>query len=166
MSDERLDSCKHLRSDHKTVNTSCVALTFMQWTLHWVHRLINANELGLIFTITENSPDTWSQFVNIGYFKTALDLAHPIRNLKCLLYSSLKGLSFTFSSSVSHHEAVFALMSDVSVCLWIIWHFGLCPSTHTHTHVGFPCFMGTFHRRNGFYTVQTVYSIPLHCPYP
>ncbi len=36
---------------------------------------------------------------------------------------------------------------------------------HTHTVV-FPCFMGTFHRRNGFYTVQTVYSIPLHCPYP
>ncbi len=37
--------------------------------------------------------------------------------------------------------------------------------THTtHTHVGFPCFMGTFHRRNGFYTVQTVYSYPLTLP--
>ncbi len=31
------------------------------------------------------------------------------------------------------------------------------PHTHTHTHtVLFPCFMGTFHRHNGFYTVQTV----------
>ncbi len=28
--------------------------------------------------------------------------------------------------------------------------------THTHAHVVFPCFMGTFHRHNGFYTVQTV----------
>ncbi len=28
--------------------------------------------------------------------------------------------------------------------------------THTHTHVVVPCFMGTFHRHNGFYTVQTV----------
>lgn len=56
VSDERLDSCKHLRSDHKTLNTSCVALACMQGPLHWVHRLINANVLGLIFTITENSP--------------------------------------------------------------------------------------------------------------
>ncbi len=39
--------------------------------------------------------------------------------------------------------------------------------THTHTlaHVGFPCFMGTFHRRNGFYTVQSVCAIALHLPY-
>ncbi len=34
---------------------------------------------------------------------------------------------------------------------------------HTHTHFGFPCFMGRFHRHNDF-TVQTLFSIPL--PYP
>jgi len=33
---------------------------------------------------------------------------------------------------------------------------------NTHTHIGFPCFMGTYHRRNGFYTLQTVYYIPIH----
>jgi len=31
-----------------------------------------------------------------------------------------------------------------------------------HTNVVFACFMGTFHTHNDFYTVQTVYSIPLH----
>ncbi len=36
--------------------------------------------------------------------------------------------------------------------------------THTHTH-WFPFFVGTLHRRNGFYTVQTVFSIALHQPY-
>jgi len=34
--------------------------------------------------------------------------------------------------------------------------------THTHTHVWFTIFVGTPHRRDGFYTVQTVYFIPLH----
>ncbi len=33
--------------------------------------------------------------------------------------------------------------------------------THTHTHLFF-FIVGTFHRRNGFYTVQTVFSIALH----
>ncbi len=37
--------------------------------------------------------------------------------------------------------------------------------TCTHTHVGFLWFTGTFHRRNGFYTVQTVSAIALHLPY-
>ncbi len=42
--------------------------------------------------------------------------------------------------------------------------------THTHTHkhthtCWFLWFMGTLHRRNGFYTVQTVCAIALHLPY-
>ncbi len=45
--------------------------------------------------------------------------------------------------------------------------------THTHTHTHTPhthtCwflwFTGTFHRRNGFYTVQAVCAIALHLPY-
>jgi len=38
--------------------------------------------------------------------------------------------------------------------------------THTHTHTcWFLWFMGTFHRRNGFYTVQAVCAIALHLPY-
>ncbi len=37
--------------------------------------------------------------------------------------------------------------------------------THTHTHTHTCCFLwftGTFHRRNGFYTVQAVGAIALH----
>ncbi len=38
--------------------------------------------------------------------------------------------------------------------------------THTHTHTcWFLWFMGTLHRRNGFYTEQTVCAIALHQPY-
>ncbi len=44
--------------------------------------------------------------------------------------------------------------------------------THTHTHIHththtcwFLWFTGTLHRRNGFYTVQTVCAIALHQPY-
>ncbi len=33
---------------------------------------------------------------------------------------------------------------------------------NTHTHTGIPKIMGTFHRHNGFYTVPTIFSIPLH----
>ncbi len=41
-------------------------------------------------------------------------------------------------------------------------------ATHTHTHTHscwFLWFTGTFHRRNGFYTVQAVCAIALHLPY-
>ncbi len=34
--------------------------------------------------------------------------------------------------------------------------------THTHTHVYSAIYMGTFHRRNGFCTLQTVFAIALH----
>ncbi len=37
-------------------------------------------------------------------------------------------------------------------------------NTHTHT-CWFLWFTGTFHRRNGFYTVQAVCAIALHLPY-
>ncbi len=34
--------------------------------------------------------------------------------------------------------------------------------THTHTHIVFLWITGTLHRRNGFYTVQTVCATALH----
>jgi len=34
--------------------------------------------------------------------------------------------------------------------------------THSQVHVWFANFVGTLHKRIGFYTVQTVYYIPLH----
>ncbi len=33
---------------------------------------------------------------------------------------------------------------------------------HTHIYTGFYFFVGTLRRRNGFYTVQTIFSIALH----
>ncbi len=38
---------------------------------------------------------------------------------------------------------------------------GLMHNINTNAHVGRPCFMETLYRRNDFYTVQTVLSIPL-----
>lgn len=34
-------------------------------------------------------------------------------------------------------------------------HFTIYNQSNTHTHIGFPCFMVTFHRRNGFLHFQT-----------
>ncbi len=39
---------------------------------------------------------------------------------------------------------------------------GLATHTHTHTHMLVFMVYGDFHRRNGFYTVQTVCAIALH----
>ncbi len=45
-------------------------------------------------------------------------------------------------------------------------HYTHTHYTHTHTHTcWFLWFTGTLHRRNGFYTVQTVCAIALHLPY-
>ncbi len=48
-------------------------------------------------------------------------------------------------------------------------HSGQSPhqdrKTHTHTHTFVFVKVGTSHRRNGFYTVQTVCAIALHLPY-
>ncbi len=45
-------------------------------------------------------------------------------------------------------------------------HARACTRIHTQTHSGFPCFMGTLYSRNGFYIVQTAFSIPLPQRYP
>ncbi len=57
--------------------------------------------------------------------------------------------------------------SDVKGFLWnhldkkfILWHHEA--PLFLRAHVGFLRFIGTFHRCNGFYTVQTVYPIALH----
>ncbi len=46
------------------------------------------------------------------------------------------------------------------------WYWISHTQTHTHTHTRwFLWFTGTLHRRNVFYTVQTVCAIALHLPY-
>jgi len=43
----------------------------------------------------------------------------------------------------------------------IFIHFTITKMGNVHTHT-FSCLMGTFHSHNDFYTVQTLYSMPLH----
>ncbi len=51
-------------------------------------------------------------------------------------------------------------------CIGALKTYNTHTHTHTHTHTcWFLWFTGTFHRRNGFYTVQTVCAIALHLPY-
>ncbi len=64
------------------------------------------------------------------------------------------------------------LMIKLEVCLFldrILWKKEKKREhTHTHTHTHtcwFLWFTGTLHRRNGFYTEQTVCAIALHLPY-
>ncbi len=47
----------------------------------------------------------------------------------------------------------------VCVCVCV------CAPVSTHAHMFVFWFTGTLHRRNGFYTVQTVCAIALHQPY-
>ncbi len=55
------------------------------------------------------------------------------------------------------------IIIDVLLPIIIVMHYyGYIYIFFFLTHVVFPCFMGTSHRRNGFYTVQTVFSIALH----
>ncbi len=64
---------------------------------------------------------------------------------------------------------LFSLLSlDLSLSLSLSFSY-THTHTHTHTHTKTCWFLwltGTFHRRNGFYTVQTVFSIALHLNLP
>ncbi len=53
-------------------------------------------------------------------------------------------------------------------CIHVHTSVGVLQHTHTHTHTHtcwFLWFMGTLHRRNGFYTEQSVCAIALNLPY-
>jgi len=51
-------------------------------------------------------------------------------------------------------------------CFTLLWganrHIWTNTDKHTHTQVCFAILVRTLHRRNDFYTVQTVHSLPLH----
>lgn len=80
----------------------------------------------------------------------------------------------TFMFLVSFHTLF--LLSSCLFLDWLTVHYPLLilyqkgfintlhqVSSHTHTHIGFTCYVwehSTFYRHNDFYTVQTVYSIP------
>jgi len=51
------------------------------------------------------------------------------------------------------------ILKNILLTLAFLLYFSSYASLHTHTHIGFPCFMGTFHIYNNIYIVQTVYSV-------
>ncbi len=52
----------------------------------------------------------------------------------------------------------------VCVCMCVCVCVCVCVYMHTHTRLFF-FILVTFHRRNGFYTVQPYFLSPLHQPY-
>ncbi len=68
---------------------------------------------------------------------------------------SQRGLQHTHTHSHSHRHAHTHTHT----------HSHTHSLTHTHTLTFVFWFTGTLHRRNGFYTVQTVCAIALHLPY-
>ncbi len=64
------------------------------------------------------------------------------------------------------HAVIHAEMWQHHAIWCTLWTFVLSVfHRHTHTHIVFLWFTGTLHRRNGFYTVQTVCAIALHLTY-
>ncbi len=95
----------------------------------------------------------------------------------------LGGDVIVFQSPCSHSQLLQPLLPLLLHAVWggkwtkslfccFLWSAPPPPPTHTHTHTHthtqtcwFLWFTGTLHRRNGFYTEQTVCAIALHLPY-
>ncbi len=70
------------------------------------------------------------------------------------------------SFNIYLHKIFFLLIFFLHFILYIYTHTHThTPHTHTHNMLVVMVLRGTFHRRNGFYTVQTVCAIALHLPY-
>ncbi len=83
-----------------------------------------------------------------------------------LLWLFLLLITFVASFFIFFYKLYYLYM--LLICLRYYFNCMLPPPpldtmTHTHTHTRcFLWFIGTLHRRNGFYTVQTVCAIALH----
>ncbi len=71
-----------------------------------------------------------------------------------------------------HWNSLWYVVFFSQVCTWLLHtcldlyeNMNISTHTHTHTHMFVFWFTGTLHRRNGFYTVQSVCAIALHLPY-
>ncbi len=69
-------------------------------------------------------------------------------------------ISECFSYSLFYKYNIYYIYGTV-YCLYGYIQCSNITHTYAHTHIGFQCFMGTFHRRNGFYTVQTTFYRPI-----
>ncbi len=117
---------------------------------------------------------------------TSLNSRHDVRVVLCAdsrgqtkTHTHNRGFAIRQSCSLIHietltHSHSFTLIlplfcSLTRLCIFLQpTHIHTYTHTHTHTHTHtcwFLWFAGTFHRCNGFYTVQTVCAIALHLPY-
>ncbi len=69
----------------------------------------------------------------------------------------------TYTKPVSYVCVCLYVCVCVYIYIYIYIYIHIYIYTHTHTYILW--IVGTLHRRNGFYTVQTVFSIALHQPY-
>ncbi len=67
-------------------------------------------------------------------------------------------------TEITLQQNILEQISNINQNFWEVAQFTYFQHTHTHTHTLFLWFTGTLHRRNGFYTVQTVCAITLHLP--
>lgn len=90
---------------------------------------------------------------------TCLSPVHRTRHLMVLNRWTKSGLVQFLGQNVWVVSQVLMEHYFFSLVSWVICY------TNTHPHVGFPCFIWTFHRHNGVYIVQTIFCIILHQPY-
>ncbi len=67
-------------------------------------------------------------------------------------------------TEITLQQNILEQISNINQNFWEVAQFTYFQHTHTHTHTLFLWFTGTLHRRNVFYTVQTVCAITLHLP--
>ncbi len=90
-------------------------------------------------------------------------LAVSVASSRTLEVLDLEGTGLT-NQSAQVYSKLRTTSGNMGIFLYIYSNKLLYIYTHTHT-CWFLWFTGTFHRRNGFYTVQAVCAIALHLPY-
>ncbi len=149
----------------------CASLKKYNIDMHVYHGCIaaKANHFKQCLQIWYQYTETTKRSEVTGYF------------IQWTWYSSTCIYKFSCSDTNFHWEflRIMMLMSVLNKSikrsiLFMAWQILMCTPppplslSHTHTHTHTRCFLwftGTLHRRNGFYTVQTVCAIALHLPY-
>ncbi len=82
-----------------------------------------------------------------------------------IIWLNIFTIANTYRLCTDYHRKLHTFMHFCIVIQWLRFHTH--SHTHTHTHTcWFLWFTGTFHRRNGFYTVQAVQYVLLPYTYP
>ncbi len=117
-----------------------------------------------IIIIIRAHPCAVTQSFKAHAFIQKFILKHTIQC--CWYHSSTIQLYYlTFNTAALHTHSLSHTHTHTHTLTLTLTHTHTIPHSHTHTHTFVFWFTGTLHRRNGFYTVQSVYSIALHQPY-